>query len=189
MDQRRRGSRARSCYCFHQFKYALAAHGNSGNHRDAQLFFESLRIYLDAFVGGHVPEIEGNYRRQPPLQDLQREVEVALQVGGVDYVYYYVRSLGEDLAGDLLHIGGRVQRVYSGRVHERRHLLAQLHAPFRVLYGGAGVVGRDYLDSGKPGKDHALSHIGVSHEEDLQGRGLQGFGFQGSGFLSLRFQV
>ena len=125
-------------------------------------------------MGGHVPEIEGNDGRKPPLQDLQREVEVALQVGGVDYVYYYVRALSEDLAGDLFHIGGGVQRVDSGRVHERGHLLAQFHPPFRVLHGGAGVVGRDYLDSGKPGKDHALSHIGVSHEEDLQGRRAPG---------------
>ena len=67
--ERRRGPGAG--YGLHQLVNALAAHGHCWHHLDTQLFFQGRRLYLNSFVGGHVPEIEGDDRGQAPLQDLQ----------------------------------------------------------------------------------------------------------------------
>ena len=63
---------------------AALADGDGLDHRHAELCFEPLRIELEAVALGEIDHVERDDRRQPELDQLQREAEMIVEVGRVD---------------------------------------------------------------------------------------------------------
>ena len=101
----------------HQVPDALTANSHRGNHRHSQLPLQSGDIDLDAFFDRHIPEVEGHNRGHSPLQYLEGQVEVSLQIGGINDIDHHISAFGKDLAADLLHPTGGVERIDAGGIH------------------------------------------------------------------------
>ena len=104
-----------------QLVQSLASLGGDGDHGDAQLPGEALHI--DGVPPGlHlVHKVQGKHQGALQLQQLNGEIEVALQIGGVHNVQNGVRSLANDeVPGhDLFHgVGG--QGVDPRQIHHRQ---------------------------------------------------------------------
>ena len=89
----------------HQLRHALALGGGNGHHRDAQLPAHPLHVHGAAVGPDLVHHVQGQHHGHPQLQQLQRQVQVALDVGGVhdvdDAVGFLVEDVvpGDDLLG------------------------------------------------------------------------------------------
>ena len=98
-----------------QFVQVLPRLRRDRHHRHSQLFGQPRDVYLVAFLAGLVHEVQRHDQRAFQLQQLYRQVHVALYIGGVDYVDDGVRRLfpfaGSDdvVAGDYLLHGVRGQ--------------------------------------------------------------------------------
>jgi len=86
-----------------QFGQALAICCHGGNDGHAQVFLQVGRIDLPATTPDLVHEIEGDDHTVGQLQDLQGQVEIALEAGSVDNVDDYIGFAKEDIVpGDNL---------------------------------------------------------------------------------------
>ena len=105
----------------HQLADALVAGSANGDNGHAQQALEQVDVY-GAAVGGHlVHHVERDDHRTVKLHELQCQVQVALDVGGVNDVDDGVRTLVEDelTAHDLLACVRR-QGVNAGQVGNAR---------------------------------------------------------------------
>ena len=105
----------------HQLADALVAGSANGDNGHAQQALEQVDVY-GAAIGGHlVHHVERDDHRTVKLHELQCQVQVALDVGGVNDVDDGVRTLVEDelTAHDLLACVRR-QGVNAGQVGNAR---------------------------------------------------------------------
>ena len=77
-----------------QLGHAFVGYRNYGNHRATQLVAQALRVQKDAPVARHVHHVQGQDQWYAHLQELNRKIEVALEVGGVDDVDDQIRVRG-----------------------------------------------------------------------------------------------
>ena len=98
---------------------ALPLLGGNGHHRRAEEARKGRAVRLDAAPLQLVHQVEGDDHGALQLHQLQRKVEVALDVGGVDDVQNHVRRvLGDEVAGDVFLDGIGRERVDAGQVHQ-----------------------------------------------------------------------
>lgn len=99
---------------------AGAARRDDRDHRTAELARQFLCIQDDPAPLGDVHHIDGDQHRRAHLQQLRREIEIALQIGGVDDVHDQAGLARENkIARDPLVLGyvdGRAQRVDAWQV-------------------------------------------------------------------------
>ena len=84
--------------------HALVVDGGYGDHRDAQHGLHEIGTHVAAVALHLVHHVEGKHHGDAQLQELRREVEVAVDVGGIHDVYDAAGPLVEDeaTAHDLL---------------------------------------------------------------------------------------
>ncbi|MNG78485.1 hypothetical protein D3C79_370640 [compost metagenome] len=76
---------------------------NHGYHRTAKALGQGGDIDLNILALGNILHVQGHDARNTQLQQLQRQVEVAFQVGGIDHVDQHIRITAQDvMTGDLL---------------------------------------------------------------------------------------
>ena len=132
-----------------QLLHALVFHGGDGHHRDAQSLGHGLDVDGTAAAGHLVHHVQRQHHGDAHLHQLQREVEVALDVGGVHDVDDAVGLLVQDeIPGDdlLRRIGP--DGVNARQVHNRAVLLAPDGAGL-LVHGDAGEVAHVLVGAGE----------------------------------------
>jgi len=99
----------------------------SGDHhnRAAELLGELVRVDLVAILLDQVSHVEGNDHRQAGLDDLKRQVQVALQVGGIDNLDDHIGLAAHEVIARALLLGAvGGKRVDAGEVRDGNVLVA-----------------------------------------------------------------
>ena len=144
------------------------------HHRDAEELLERRRVDLDAEVAGLVLQVEHQHLAAPELGELHGQVEHPAEVLGVPHLEDDRIRLGEhDVAGDLLVLGLRRERVRSRRVDDLGRAGDRARDTARDLHRRPGVVGDRDVAPRQRAEDHALAHVRVAHEQQ-RGSGVYG---------------
>src|SRR4030042_4687522 len=67
----------------YQFLDSLTGYRDGGNDRDSQEPSQLIQVNINAAVFGIIPHIQSDYYRDAFLQQLQGQVKVSLQIGGI----------------------------------------------------------------------------------------------------------
>ena len=110
----------------HQIIHALVFDGTDGDDRDSQLIRHFFDVDGAAVVAHFVHHIQCQHHRNVQLNQLQSEVQVSLNVGGVHNVDDPVRLfIEQEISRDDLLVGVRPQGINARQVHH-----CSLHAGF-----------------------------------------------------------
>jgi len=74
----------------------LAAPGDNGHHRDAEQAGQPIGINFNTPALGHVDHVQGNNHGHAQLKELTAQVEVALDIGGIDNIDHHVGPFVDD---------------------------------------------------------------------------------------------
>ena len=146
----------------------FARPGGDGDHRYAQFLGQPVHVDLVPVLFHLVHKIEGNDHRPLQLQQLSSQIEVALNVGGVNDVDDGVGPLSHDkIPGhDLLHgVGG--EGVNAGQIHHGDGFPIYLRPALLLLHRHAGPVAHILVGAGKGIKEGGLAAVGVAHQGQL----------------------
>ena len=144
------------------FHDAIALQGGYLYYPAAQLFGKLGGIYLIAILAHNVHHIDGNDYRNAQLGKLSGEVEVALQVGSVDYVQYGVGALVDKIISGnyfLQSIGGK--RIDAGQIHYD-HILMLPKTAFLLFYGNAWPVADKLIGTGQSVEQRGFAAVRVA---------------------------
>ena len=159
-----------------QLQQALAARADRGNHRHAQQPAEQRHVDGAALGLDPVHHVQRQGRRHAQLQHLHRQVEVALQVGGVGHDDGRVGPLLQDeVARDHLLQRVRAEAVGSRQVNQRHLAAVPAHRARLDIHGLAGPVAHVLSAPGQCVEDGAFAGIRVAR----QGHHRPGFSFAG----------
>ena len=143
---------------------ALVFGGGDGDHRDAQQAFHLLHVDGAAVGPDLVHHVQSQHHGGLALDELQGQVQVALDVGGVHDVDDAVRlSLQQKLAGDDLLGGIGPDGIDARQVHHRAVLLPPDLAAF-LVHGDAGEVAHVLIHAGELVEQGGLSAVLVSRK-------------------------
>ena len=163
----------------HVQSFAFARH--HGNHRNTQRLGQGLGVDLVPLIAGDVDHVENQQRRVSQFDDLGREVEVALQVGGIGDDHDQIRrghvghALEQDVAGDLFVGGLRTQGIGSREIQngDRMEGVGSGEGAFFSLHRDPGVVADAGAKAGQGVEQRGLAAVRVAGEDD--GEGLHRF--------------
>jgi hypothetical protein len=114
-----------------------------------------------------VDEVEREHDRHAEVQQLQREIEVALQPRGVDNHDHDVGAAVEQRAAcHPLILGRPAQRVRARQVHHAELASPEHRARELHLDRLAGIVGGLDAHPGEPVEDARLADVGIAGEGD-----------------------
>ena len=126
-----------------QLREARAARRHGGHHGDAEVTREHLGVRQPAAPLGLVGEVERQDDAIAQVEQLQRQVEAARQVGRVHDGDHHVRPPFEQRpAGGLLVLAGPVQGVAAGQVDDLDGPPLPARADGAGVDAHAGAVGR-----------------------------------------------
>ena len=163
----------------HVQSFAFARH--HGNHRNTQRLGQGLGVDLVPLIAGDVDHVENQQRRVSQFDDLGREVEVALEVGGIGDDHDQIRrghvghALEQDVAGDLLVGGLRTQGISSREIQngDRMEGVGSGEGAFFSLHRDPGVVADAGAKAGQGIEQRGLAAVRVAGKDD--GEGLHRF--------------
>ncbi len=161
----------------HGLGESLPAMAYRGHHGHAQQPREHLHVDLHLVGLGDVVHVQRHHHGHTQLQQLRGEVQVPLQVRGIDHVDHCVDLAGEhevprdDLFG---RVGG--QAVGARKVDHVDLPAVDAGAACLGFHGHAGVVGDLLPASGQAVEDGGLPGVGVARQGDLQVIGGRGQG-------------
>ena len=153
-----------------------------GEDGKAQFLRESRHVDLGLPLPGQVAHVEHEDRRQPQIEDLAHQKQVALDVGGVDDAQdgvdaTYVRLPAEQDV-DRDHFVGRTgsQAVRPRQIDQPRRRLAEADAADFFLDGDAGIVPHAALHAGQRIEQRALAGVRITDQGDGDRSRLGGCG-------------
>ena len=118
---------------------------------------------------GVVDHVERDDHRRAQLEQLEGEVQVPLQPGGVEHVQDDVGLfLPQELDHRLLFRHVPVQRVDARQVRQVQADAVVADAAVGDLHGRAGIVGDQHADAREPGEKSALADAGVADQRHLE---------------------
>ena len=166
-----------------EFGDALAGGGLHGDDGDAEALTEGRGVNGLLALGDDVDHVEDEDGGETKFEDLGDEVEVALEVGGVDDADDAVGARGaglaaeEDVAEDGFVRGAGVEGVGAGEVDEAEFfaVLGEALADF-FFDGDAGVVGDFLAEAGEEVEDGGFAGVWVTDDGDAWGGDLGGGG-------------
>ena len=154
----------------HQLLHPLAGAGSDGDDRHTQLLGQPVHVDPVPPLFHLVHEVEGHHRGPLQLQQLDGEVQVALQIGGVHNVDDAVGGRADDKVPghNLLHgVGG--QGVDAGQVHHRHRPVTDAGLPLLLLHRHAGPVAHILVGAGESVEQGGLAAVGVAGQSDAHG--------------------
>ena len=150
----------------HQLVHALVLHGGDGHHRDAQGLGEPLDVDGAAAGGDLVHHVQGQHHGDPHLHQLEGQVQIPLDIGGVHDVDEAVRLLVQDeVPGDdlLRRIGP--DGVDARQIHHRAVLLAPDGAGL-LIHRHAGEVAHVLVGAGELVEQCGLAAVLIAGQRE-----------------------
>ena len=150
--------------------------GRAGHHRDAELPLEPCRVDRNPVAPGLVHQVDVDHHPVGDVEDLQHEVQVALEPRRVDHRHRHVGPSEQDeLAGHLFVRAAGLQGVGARQVDDLHARAAVREGPFGPHDGLAGPVAGVLPESGQGVEDGTLADVGVAGEgdEDVPLAGVQ----------------
>ena len=150
---------------------ALAPRRHRGHHGDAEVPREHLGVRRPPAARGLVREVQRHDDAVAHVEQLQRQVQAARQVGGVGDGDHDVRPpLEQRAAGGLLVVARPVQRVAAGQVDDLDGPALPARADGAGVDAHAGAVGRLARGPGERVEQRRLADVGVAGHADDQRR-------------------
>ena len=153
----------------YQLVHALVLGSRDGHHRHTQEGLQGVHVHGAAVLGDLVHHVEGDNHGNVQLHELRGEVEVALDVGGVNDVDDRVGlGVNDELAAhDLLARVGR-KRVDAGQVCDRSLRMAA-HLAVLAVNGNAGEVAHVLVGARELVKERGLAAVLVAGQRKREG--------------------
>ena len=108
-----------------QLRDALVLKSRDHHDRAAELLGELVRVDLIAVLLDQVGHVEGDDHGQAGLDNLKRQVQVALEVGGIDHLDDDIGLAAHEVVARALLLGAvGGKRVDAGEVRNRDVLVA-----------------------------------------------------------------
>ena len=164
-----RGVRSPPDHLGHDGIQAGPAGGDGGDHGASQDLGQSLRINPDAAGLGLVHDVQGHHQRDAEVQDLEAQVQVAGQVGGIQHQDDRVGcAVQQGLAGHPLIFRDAAQGVGARQVNDADALVPQPGDGELDLDRLAGIVGRGHAHPGQAVEDAGFPDVRIPGEGDGQ---------------------
>ena len=145
----------------------LVLKGRDHHDRAAELLGKLVRVDLVAVFLHEVGHVEGHDHGQAGLDDLKCQVQVALQVGGVDDLDDYIGLAAHEVVARALLLGAvGGKRVDAGEVRNRDVLVTQ-ELGFLFLNRDAGPVANVAVGAGDQVEKRGLAAVGVTRQRDM----------------------
>ena len=150
--------------------YALAAARHGGDHRRAEQFAERSVVEPVPALFDFVIHVQRHDHRQIHVDELRREVEVALQVRRVDDVEHHVGRLLDELPAHVALLGavGR-EGIGAGQVDEAELVAAEAEVALAGVDGDTAVVAHVFVAARGDVEERRLAAVGVAHERHVDG--------------------
>ena len=169
-----------------QLIHALVLYGGDGYHWDAQGLTEALDVDGAAAAGDLVHHVQSQHHGDSHLHQLQCQVQVPLDVGGVDDVDDAVGPLIEDkVPGDDLLRRVGPNGVDARQVHHRAVLLSPDGAGL-LVYRHAGKVAHVLVGAGELVEKSGFAAVLISGQCEDHGFLTSTVMFRASSFRSDR---
>ena len=147
-----------------QLIHAFVAGGGDGHHRHAQTLRQGLDIHAAAVACQLIHEVQSQHRGYAQLQQLQGEVEIALDVGGVHDVDDAVGvTVHQKIVGNHLFTGIRAQRIDAGQIHHLAVLLAP-HLAHLLVHRDAGKIAHVLIGPGELVEQGGLAAVLITDQ-------------------------
>jgi len=116
-------------------------------------------------VTGDIDHVQGDDERHAELEELAGQVEIPLQVGGVDDIDDHFRALIDQIvAGDkfLDRIGGH--RVGAWKIGDGDPITLMIDMAFLVVDGYARIVADMLTGAGELVEESGLAGVGIARQ-------------------------
>ncbi len=172
---------------FLEFGDALLAVPHGRNDRASEQQLQGRDVDADAAILRVIHHVQDEGHGLAQLQKLGAEVEVALQVGGVQHVQDQVHfGRGQEMHGHPLILAAGGQRVGAREVHHLHGGAPVLEGPAAALHGDARPVADMVPRPGERVEEGGLAAVRIAREGD--GQGHQGTGWTRMQELSSRLR-
>ena len=163
--------------------HPVARHG--GEERHVQPSAERFDVERAAALLELVEHVQRAHEGHVALLQLEREQEVALQVGGVEHVDDGVDAPALQFVGHVGFFGTEsAQGVSAGQVDQPDSAPFEDHLAHHAAHRHAAVVARAFVPAGRGVEERGLAAVGVAHQRD--GDGAVGFRAVGGEVLAVR---
>ena len=143
---------------------ALSLGRHNRHHRHAQGPAQPLDVHRAAVVPHLVHHVQRHHRGDPQLQQLQGQIEISLNIGGVHNVDDAVRLLVQnEVPGDNLLLGVGPQGIDSRQIHHRAVPLS-LYLAHLLVNGNPREVAHMLVGAGEGIEQGGLAAVLVSHQ-------------------------
>ena len=163
-----------------QFGQAMPAIGLDGHHGNAQPALQMPQFQLDAPAGGHVEHVHRHDGGQPQFQDLADEVQMPLEVRGIDDAEHDVDRpdvglpLQEHLDGDHFVARSGRQAIKSRQIDQFEPPPLLLHPPGLLFDRDARIVADVLVDSHQGAEERRFARVRIADQGNRQRRFLEG---------------
>ena len=148
-----------------QFSEPPAAAGGGAHHRARQQPGKRLQIPLRAVLLRLVQQVYTHHQPRGDLPDLQHQVQIALQTGGVHHCQSNICRAGEEkVPGHLLFRGVGAERVGAGQVHQAHGIVPGAEAALRRGHCFSRPVPCVLVQPRQGVEDRGFAHIGVARQ-------------------------
>ena len=160
-------------HVLHELGDTLLTRRGDRHHGDAERGLQAVNAHRAAVGRELVHHVERKHHRSVQLHKLEREVEVALDVGGVHDVYDRVRVVVEDEAA-AHHLLARVwrERVDARQVRDR-NLGVAFDLPVLAVHGHAREVAHVLVRARERVEERGLAAVLVARQRQAQRTALR----------------
>ncbi len=158
-----------------QFGNAFTLGPHDGNHRNAQFPLEFLGRYVYVATLGDVHHVQRDNQRAAQLYELADQVQIALQIAGIDdndddvRAFHIRPNSAEDFHRDLFIGGAADEAVGAGQIDDvAPAAIGQLAAADFFFDGYAGIVGDFLAQAGEGVEDGCLAAVGITGQRNDQ---------------------
>ena len=150
-----------------QLRDALVLKSRDHHDRAAELLGELVGVDLIAVLLDQVGHVEGDDHGQAGLDDLKRQVQVTLQVSGVDHLNDDIGLAAHEVVARALLLGAvGGKRVDAGEVRDGDALVTQ-ELGLLFLNRDTGPVANVAVGAGDQVEKRGLAAVGVTRQRDM----------------------
>ena len=164
------GARRRSVFRLgyngpHQLRQAPAPAGGGAHHRTGEQPGQGSQVNLQPVLFRLVQQIYTHHQPGGDLPDLQDEIQVSAQAGGVCHGQGHIRRTGEKvIPGHLLLGRAGSERISAGQVHQVYGAVPGPEAALRQGHRFARPVSRVLVQPRQGVENRGFAHIGIARQ-------------------------